>query len=836
MTMRVLATVSVLTLLAVLSGCSTSTDLTGSAVPNSRPDTRVTGQPPTLLEAGYTVEFNWTGGDPDGRIAGYQWKISDNGVDGISPRDTLTIDPLTGAVINPWHYTTANDSVFYVLADQADFPGDPEDYARSFRTHSFLIRAVDDKGAVDSSPAIITFTSTTIVPTCQARFTENSSTSQLLSVPTTVNLAYAGTDQDFELGTPTHVRFLLTPAYYTDDDGLLQPITGPYYYGLYGQELIDFEDPEWSDWQRYAETREERRVTYEDNPDASYWLFAVQVRDTAGAVSIGKTYGGEILNLRIADNQFFPGVTLNETFLGTTSQDQTSNIPAGQPLNFDWTVDAESAYNGEIVTMRHGWDLADVTDENDPGWAVPPGLTEQNRFAEERSFSNGEHSFWLKVVDDSGAQTVVRWNISITPFVSRENQLNLLVLDQVVDDQTGRWPAQDGSAALDNEDFRNAYYRFLDDVGGIADFTWSRDFVDQTESVDFNYEDLVKYKVTLMFARSGEQELLSTFRPDGEADKFVWLSPYQEKGGNMFLVGSQSMESFLEVKGDYMVPLLFNSPVDTYSGGENTFTIGFGTKELNDGTEILRGPLMYPYATAGITALDWSVPLNKYIYGRTRNRANVDRTVVCSGIKQLKLNESFRANHNIGPGAISEIINTNPEIDWRDPTPAARLDTMLANPQGFPFPGDEFTNGVIADTPTPMIPQSCDGGPNGQCIESMFTGVARFDWIREEVWAYGDDAWPGNTHTANELRTICGDMALTTYVGDDGVQVPLGTARTTGQTYGYFSYKMVEDKPVNLADIYWGFDPYRFDHVETKKAIKWVLIEYLELPEDSGGL
>ncbi len=34
---------------------------------------------------------------------------------------------------------------------------------------------------------------------------------------------------------------------------------------------------------------------------------------------------------------------------------------------------------------------------------------------------------------------------------------------------------------------------------------------------------------------------------------------------------------------------------------------------------------------------------------------------------------------------------------------------------------------------------------------------------------------------------------------------------------------MVEDKPSMKADVYWGFDPYRFDHEETKKAIRWVL-------------
>ncbi len=121
-------------LLTVLAGCSTDTNLGGVAVPNARPDTRVTGQPPTLLEASFVVTFNWTGADPDGRIVGYQWKISDNGTDGISPRDTLTYDPLTGAEMNPWHFTTATDSSFVVLADRPDFPATGSRPAATGRT------------------------------------------------------------------------------------------------------------------------------------------------------------------------------------------------------------------------------------------------------------------------------------------------------------------------------------------------------------------------------------------------------------------------------------------------------------------------------------------------------------------------------------------------------------------------------------------------------------------------------------------------------------------------------------------------------------------------------
>lgn len=114
-----------------------------------------------------------------------------------------------------WYFTASTDSTFLVLADQAGFPGDGAN-PRSFRSHSLFVRAVDDKGAVDPSPAYISFTSTTIVPTCRVNFPSLGGTSAY-AVPRTVNIGVTGVDPDFELRTPTKVRTLWIPA--MDDDG-----------------------------------------------------------------------------------------------------------------------------------------------------------------------------------------------------------------------------------------------------------------------------------------------------------------------------------------------------------------------------------------------------------------------------------------------------------------------------------------------------------------------------------------------------------------------------------------------------------------------------------------
>ncbi len=815
-------TVSV-TLMLVVAACSIDTELGGTRIPNSRPDTRVTGQPPSLLEAGFSVDFNWTGSDPDGRIVGYQWKISDNGTDGISPRDTLTVDPLTGAELHPWRFTTASDTTFLVLADQAGFPGDldedgkdPNDEARSFRSHSLFIRAVDDKGAVDPSPALISFTSTTIVPTARVVYPLLNAQS-FRQVPTTVTIGWEGVDLDFDLRVPTKVRFLWLPAI-SEFGG---DIRTPYEYDLYSEAILSFDDPAWSDWFPYASLPSDRRTTFEDRTPDRYFLFAIQVQDTAGAVSVGLGYQQEVGHVRTFDSLFFPDVRVADPFLGEVqSSEKSSEIAGGQKLNFSWTASAAS-YNGTIVSFRHGWDLVDVNDPNDPGWAVPPGLTEQNRFATERSYQDGDHVFTLRVEDDSRQLKTVNWALRVVPFVAPEFQSPLIVIDQVVDDNVQNWEDQSGKPRND-QSFRNPWWHFLaDGSGGVDGFRWGEDWVDHTDGV--TYADIVKYKVVLCYAQTSDnQRMFSEFRAVRGSDKFVWLTPYQEQGGNFFLVGGSSMESFIENKPNYMVPMVFESQESNLTVNGQSFEVSFGTTELPDETRVVRGPRMYPYATAGIAALDWTSPNTKYIYNRSRV-VRYDRTVDCVGLKGLALIDDFRDWHTIGPGIVADTLWTEPEIDWHDLKDIAS-GTLSLFSQSFPFRNDEFINGNISTRSTVITPQTCNETyvPNGMCVQPMFAGIARFDYIRDHIWFHAKDPdpdWPDSNYTPAELDAGCGPMGLTSYNG-----VPRHSARTNGKTFGYFSYKKSADKPiVGKADVYWGFDPYRFDHVESRKAIRWVL-------------
>lgn len=815
---------SVLAASVLVTGCSTNTDVSGVRIPNGRPDTRITGQPPTLLEASFAVDLNWTGSDPDGRIVGYEWKISNNGTDGISPRDTLTYDPLTGAHLNPWRFTAGNDTTFLVLADQADFPRDEHGDPRSYRTHSVFIRAVDDKGDVDPTPAFISFTATTIVPTCRVDYPSLSNQNSM-RVPTTVNVGWVGSDEDFELKVPTQVRFLWKSAQYdTLANGDPLYIRTPFEYNAHVDEILDLEDPDWVAWRAYAPLEADRVAKFDRQPNGQYFLFALQVRDTAGAVSVGRGYQVEVANFRITEGGFAPDVTISEPFLGSPlASEFSAQIAGGQPLNISWTATAES-YNGEIASYRHGWDLVDVNDPSDPGWAVPPGLSPQNLFAAERSFQDGLHTFTLLVTDDSGQVAKKTWTLTVIPFISRANQLELLLIDQIFDQAslTRNWLDQ-GRNPRNSEVYRNAYWRFLAaGSGGVSGMNWERDFKDHTNSV--SYSDVVRYKTVLCFAQYNDanQLMFAQFRPRAGVDQFVWLSPYQERGGNLFLVGGTSMESFIgpPPSSSWMVPMIFDSRQPIYVVGGDTYWTGFGTIELPDGERVLRGPRLYPYATAGIAALDWTSTNTKKIYARTPWVAN-DRKADCVGLKAVVLDTMFQRNHSIGPGVIADTMFTNQIIDWHDVVDL-RADTLqLANPAySYTFNNDEFYDVNVSSRLENVQFQECNvpEAPGGLCVEPMYRGISRFDWLREVRHSRGETDWPGSRYSDFDLDQACGPKALTGYNG-----VGRSSSIINGKTYGFFSYKMIADKPVRRADVYWGFDPYRFDEEDSRKAIRWVL-------------
>lgn len=829
------------------SGCGPETDLTGTPIPNSVPDTRVTARPPELIETGFVVEFYWTGIDPDGRIAGYQWKMSNNGTDGISVQDTLTFDPVTGDTLNPWYSSMSTDSTFVVTADIPDFPGDVEGVDRSYQTHTFFVRAIDEDGAVDDTPAFVSFTSTTLLPTIRLTGpTAIPGQEEAKQLPSTVTFLFEGEDSDFETGLPTEVRYLWKRAELPNGD---YADTRPEFENNLDF-LVSFDDSAWSSWIRYNPDDEQRRISLPDQQRLDsqdrriMYLFAMQARDTAGAVSIEREYSRQVANVAITEG-LAPLVRVFETFLGEFSGtgptiEARRDIAAGQELNFAWIGDA-SGYAGNVESYRYGWDLADVNDPNDPNWALPPGNSNQHRRALNFSFDSGVHTLTIEARDNSQQLTRINITLSVVPVPDPANQLPLLLVDDVNDRNSFSWTGQSGDP-LDRDDFRDLFWReTLGGPGGVAGWDSLAHTIDSEEQTII-YRDAVRYRAMTWVGRwaaAPNTAISSLFRPAegnqnaNDVDKYVWMIPYQETVGNLFYASSRAMINYL-AESAYELPIVFESREGNARTGYETVgnnipvRRGFGYRELPDGEIVQVGLSRYPFQTVGVSVVDVTSPSASYYeYGNGR-LVNRRRKATCVGVKGLALDAEFQANYVPGGSAFEDTIWTDPVIDWNDPLFPDDRDVLASS---YTWGSDEFYNADIVSRNTPWTLQMCENdGAVVECIEPMFHSISRFDWVRiKRQEADPEDTWPVGYYGGQ------GQLQLSTQCGERGLNAARDRAVTHDQTVAFLTNKTAPNKPSQVGDIVFGFDPYRFDNAEMRRVIRWVLGEHFGLDMTAGN-
>jgi len=113
---------------------------------NLAPDTRLTSAPGPAEDGGpgssnYRIHLYWGGTDPDGFVVAYHFAWDD------------TVPPY-GAENSPWRFTANSDSLFRALIDTVG----------QTRRHTFYVRAIDNEGKLDPSPARVRFDAWTDVP------------------------------------------------------------------------------------------------------------------------------------------------------------------------------------------------------------------------------------------------------------------------------------------------------------------------------------------------------------------------------------------------------------------------------------------------------------------------------------------------------------------------------------------------------------------------------------------------------------------------------------------------------------------------------------------------
>jgi hypothetical protein len=264
-----------------------------------------------------------------------------------------------------------------------------------------------------------------------------------------------------------------------------------------------------------------------------------------------------------------------------------------------------------------------------------------------------------------------------------------------------------------------------------------------------------------------------------------------------------------------MIPWVFDANETIAEFGNNTFTVGFGTRELPDGSTIIVGRERYPYRTAGISLLDHLTPrYNVYGFSGVGSTGGGARNSACVGLKGLVIDDVFKSNYMPEGGVFPDTIYTYGElIDWEDAF-AENRDNL--NP--WVWGTDEFYDANISIRVTPWAPQICE---DQECLEPMFRSYSRFDWIKDLHLAAGDTLWPYDIfETFDMLQSRCGRHAI---------DVVTQRSRTSDLVVGFFSHKTEQNKPSRKADVYWGFDPYRFKHEDIQDAIHWVLGDHFGL-------
>jgi hypothetical protein len=459
------------------------------------PETRVTSGPPDSTSAwSYRVHFQWMGTDPDGTVDHFEYVLAEHPAveESILAGATHRVEVRVPERDDPrWRRVSGFDSTFVVSADSLRLDprgGDPAWVRRQYfeRWHTFFLRAVDDRGLADPTPDYRMFNARTLAPT--VALVSPVTAGSVLYCPPFVEFHWTGEDpiDAFQSQPPDSARWVALP---TCLDLARQP---PH---------VDFPDSlyslrhgyRWSLWRSWSAPDGSgrqailRNLRPREGSCVGYYIFAVQAKDEAGAVTPvfdWTTPGKNNVALVIANGGGGPYVRLREPSLGAFGFQGPARavqqfVVSGQLLSFRWSADADG-YGGSIDAYRYGWDIVDPSLEEswEQGWS--PSV----RAATPRSFQSGIHRFLLEVRDDLGSISRAEVDLEIhVPTRSRE----LLLVDDSVQptalieqDEDRRWLAVIDSlaarvsfgfdAARDVYDVANDHHGEPPSVGLLLDY------------------------------------------------------------------------------------------------------------------------------------------------------------------------------------------------------------------------------------------------------------------------------------------------------------------------------------------------------------------------------
>jgi len=471
----------------LLMGCATS-EREGDPLENQRPHVWLSSAPPEGSTRDYKIHMFWGGWDPDGRIAYYEYAITDNGDGPFDPADTTGIDK--------WSQVFGNDSVFVFSADQLADSNSTSTVSEFTRSHTFFVRAVDEQGLSSFEPAYRSFTALTLSPRVVVDVPRYNGLNPAM-VPPVIRFSWTATDF-FEGATltvepeSTQLAFVSTHQFNEDWGATINYLRRvPEVLDRFGKTREE-SDAEWLPWTWYGAPDDSGKFwTTPELPHGPY-VFAIRAKDEAGAVTAVLAERENVRRVVISPHATGPVFTVANEFLGLVRTSVCStpvvvlDIPAGVPLTFQWRADA-SAYGGRVSGYRYGWDIADLSDPTQ--WEIDyTPFTSSIAASPERTFFFGTHTFTVEVIDNNSICSRVEYKVNIVQFTMSRN---LLVLDDfAADEYSAGWHQSNGVLPSDEE--HTEFWR--DMVRNVDAFSPEGDMIRVSAGTPISLEELGSYK------------------------------------------------------------------------------------------------------------------------------------------------------------------------------------------------------------------------------------------------------------------------------------------------------------------------------------------------------
>jgi len=673
-------------ILTVLIAACSKEPIQGERLENQRPTVWLSSAPPEGTDSRYRVHLYWGGWDPDGQISRYEYLITDNTTGVFSPGDTVGVR---------WSPVFANDSIFVFSADSLVDSTTTRLVTRFERSHTFFLRAVDDQGARSREPVHRSFTAWTLSPTVRVTVPNQFELTPAL-IPPIATYRWVATDfinSRQEPTAPDSIRYVLHAVAHNDF------ISG-------FEWLHSNKDHEtWSDWLYYRAPNDSGKFWTTPPVDFGTYVFGVQAKDEAGAVTPVFDEQSNARRIRVSRLSTGPLLEVYNEFIGSvrTSTAKTPTVivdlPAGVPVVFEWTADATS-YGGTVSGYRYGWDIADLSD--DEQWDVDfTPFTASRARSVPRTFNFGVHVFHIEVIDNSGTPSRVPVKINYIQFTMERD---LLLVDDYYENPAGSGLSETNGALPNDKEHDDFWRTMLADVDG---FRWDQDAVEVRRTDTMSIAKLATYRNLIWDAFGGYNIAVSTqpllarmvgFRSKdprlnqtgGGKIQPNLISLFLRAGGHVLLCGEQPLSQV--INRDFFVssarfPFLYKYELEGNQSGQ------YG--EQVDADRYV-GDASFAYLDACVSSLDIAATTHGSLRRRLENGCGVEliRDVNARG-------DGLRTAVSVAPGF--------PDLELR---------TEVAGPGRFYAPE---SRGLIDELYDPFFFDFCVWSERRSCFQPIYT-------------------------------------------------------------------------------------------------------------------